>query len=793
VANAGSESEAAAIATKTLGEEAGRRLLPVLRTGIDRINRLASEARSLGLILDRDTVAGANQAAQQLDKLKQVVTLQFTKAIAELGPNISAFTSELADNPDRIQGFVEKVGQLATYLDDIASVGGAAADRIEDIVGLIGSGFSGSQSRAVEQAQRMRNEGGFRPFGDGDRPLFGSGLAAMSPEMQSVRMDQMLDKIRANFAIGDLDDVISGQPPSGGASGGGGSPARASEETIKALNAQWEAAVQQFHDLEKTVQDRRVETYNTLEAEWEDAIRSFRGLEESTTAVERFAHTLNDLRGIASQVGSNVHDAFAAVANFITGNLKDAVANAISGMKRTSEPFRRVLNQVNVAFGELFELMGDWLGSVLRPMLNVFQPFVDAFARLADTLQPLFRVVGRLLSGFGLLHEVMTLLAKPIQWVSDAIAGILEFFGVDVQRDQQALADAERDRMRETRLAAESITRTLADLRSGDLAPITPAEQVRRQRSQFEDALAAARGGDTGAAQRLPDLAQRLLRTGRDVFASGSQYQSLFRSVTGGLESVGLSAGRGGGGGTSGPGFSFPNIGQILADAGQALVDAAKRAGQALVDAGRRVWQWLQNGGRRVWQWLQSGGRRVWNWLQNAGSRVWSWLQSGGQKLWTWVQSAGSKFFDLVKQAGQLLKELWNSLKSSVDNIVDKVKNASGGGLVDTAKSTVQDIGDSLGFAKGGIVDQPTYLGSAGGRSVVGGEAGAEAVMPLGRDSSGRLGVRMLGGAEIAQLPQINQRGFQAVVATLQREMAAVREAIDRSADGSAVTTTGVA
>jgi phage-related minor tail protein len=44
-------------------------------------------------------------------------------------------------------------------------------------------------------------------------------------------------------------------------------------------------------------------------------------------------------------------------------------------------------------------------------------------------------------------------------------------------------------------------------------------------------------------------------------------------------------------------------------------------------------------------------------------------------------------------------------------------------------------------FARGGIVDRPVLFPMANGTGLMG-EAGPEAVMPLGRDSRGRLGVR---------------------------------------------------
>lgn len=65
------------------------------------------------------------------------------------------------------------------------------------------------------------------------------------------------------------------------------------------------------------------------------------------------------------------------------------------------------------------------------------------------------------------------------------------------------------------------------------------------------------------------------------------------------------------------------------------------------------------------------------------------------------------------------------------------------GGLF--AKGGVFNHGALYPMATGGIVDSPTFFPYGGGTGVMG-EAGPEAVMPLTRDSSGRLGVRGGGG-----------------------------------------------
>jgi phage-related minor tail protein len=73
------------------------------------------------------------------------------------------------------------------------------------------------------------------------------------------------------------------------------------------------------------------------------------------------------------------------------------------------------------------------------------------------------------------------------------------------------------------------------------------------------------------------------------------------------------------------------------------------------------------------------------------------------------------------------------------------------GGIFGSAKGNVFDRNDLVPFARGGVVDRPTIFPFARGIGLMG-EAGPEAIMPLARDSQGRLGVRASGAS-----PVINQ------------------------------------
>ncbi len=73
-----------------------------------------------------------------------------------------------------------------------------------------------------------------------------------------------------------------------------------------------------------------------------------------------------------------------------------------------------------------------------------------------------------------------------------------------------------------------------------------------------------------------------------------------------------------------------------------------------------------------------------------------------------------------------------------------------GGGLY--ANGAAFSGGNVIPFANGGIFDKPSYFPMSGGRTGVLGEAGPETIMPLKRDSSGRLGVSA-GGAANSNIP----------------------------------------
>ena len=88
---------------------------------------------------------------------------------------------------------------------------------------------------------------------------------------------------------------------------------------------------------------------------------------------------------------------------------------------------------------------------------------------------------------------------------------------------------------------------------------------------------------------------------------------------------------------------------------------------------------------------------------------------------------------------------------------------AAGGGStgVNLARGGAFKDGEPTRYAYGGIVSQPTIFPMASGVGLMG-EAGAEAIMPLGRDRAGRLGVRTTDGGAGTTRPIVINMNVQA-------------------------------
>lgn len=122
-------------------------------------------------------------------------------------------------------------------------------------------------------------------------------------------------------------------------------------------------------------------------------------------------------------------------------------------------------------------------------------------------------------------------------------------------------------------------------------------------------------------------------------------------------------------------------------------------------------------------------------------SRAFESVVFDGQKLSEALSRVGRSMVDSAfSTAVKPVSDQFGSLVTSgVQNLVSSAMPFSSGGVAMGGHATA--------FAEGGIVAQPTMFPMRNGVGLMG-EAGAEAILPLGRGADGKLGVRAEGGSK---------------------------------------------
>lgn len=154
-----------------------------------------------------------------------------------------------------------------------------------------------------------------------------------------------------------------------------------------------------------------------------------------------------------------------------------------------------------------------------------------------------------------------------------------------------------------------------------------------------------------------------------------------------------------------------------------------------------------------VWNGIKSVTSSVWNGIKSTVSNVWNGIKSGVSNAVNSVKSTVSSVWNGIKST---TSSVWNSIKSAITTPIEAAKNA--------VKSAIDRMKSFFNFSwslpkiklphfsisgkfslnppsipkfsvswykDGGILTQPTIFGASGSTLMAGGEAGAEAVLPL--------------------------------------------------------------
>lgn len=96
IANESEASRRAALSTALFGD-AGAKLAAVFAGGAKGIDEWVSKAKQIGIVVDRDLIARADELGDQFDTASKVLDLQFKEVLVELAPLLTATAQGIAD------------------------------------------------------------------------------------------------------------------------------------------------------------------------------------------------------------------------------------------------------------------------------------------------------------------------------------------------------------------------------------------------------------------------------------------------------------------------------------------------------------------------------------------------------------------------------------------------------------------------------------------------------------------------------------------------------------------------
>lgn len=142
------------------------------------------------------------------------------------------------------------------------------------------------------------------------------------------------------------------------------------------------------------------------------------------------------------------------------------------------------------------------------------------------------------------------------------------------------------------------------------------------------------------------------------------------------------------------------------------------------------------------------------------------------------VAIRGKRLDDTVRAlALSLSRAALKSALKPIEGAIGSAFSQIASGLVGAASRASLPSRSAIPFARGGVLDSPSYFPLSHGRVGVAGESGPEAILPLQRGRDGKLGVR----AETAQRITINFNVTAADAASFKRSEGQIAAMLNRA------------
>ena len=213
-------SKAAALASSAFGEDAGPRLVPLLKQGEEGMRAAREEARRLGLVLDNDTVDAAAEASARLRSLGQIIQTGLTNALVTAAPLITDLAERMFRALPTIIAWIDRIGQAIGLLD--APLAQQLVEQ-QDVLRTAQSRLRREQERRPRtEASREQNQTRIARFSQQEREA-AEAIEAVRSQIDERRARR--EALLSQFSSGGAMPPSPSGGRSGGGSGGGGSSA----------------------------------------------------------------------------------------------------------------------------------------------------------------------------------------------------------------------------------------------------------------------------------------------------------------------------------------------------------------------------------------------------------------------------------------------------------------------------------------------------------------------------------------------------------------------------------------
>jgi len=315
----------AARASDLFGDKIGPKLAQALQGGIGELDRMRQTAHELGIVLDEELVARAEQTADQFDVLGRVMGTGFQKLVLDNAQTVLTLANAFMSVAQWAFGAAEKVVDFTRALGEMAGGAkgfGAEADVLE------------AQINALVRGRSRR--------GPVNSPSYQAGEAEIA-RLQQRQLDVMTSGR----------NVPRGSPTSpnvtltGGSSGGGIGTGGGLNDGQR-LSPEIRAFVDQLERGEKLTESMRTEVEQQVEA-WREASNLFAAgaIDEQTlervrdsllqpieVTAKRMPEILEDVRGewenVGKSMGMSLQDTLAGAMLGIETNWKDMIKRMIA-------------------------------------------------------------------------------------------------------------------------------------------------------------------------------------------------------------------------------------------------------------------------------------------------------------------------------------------------------------------------------------------------------------------------------------------------------------------------------